>query len=76
MTIDFSCDACNIQKTVAYSLLAGPPTYIICDGCGTQMQRVWTCTTQIPDWFGDDIIDTIKHRMEHSRPTGRQKIFY
>lgn len=80
MIYQYICEKCEAIKEVDRSIKEGPPKIVEC-GCGENMHRVWgSSTILIPDHFkavGEGVdVSEIGRRINHSRPSGKRKVFF
>jgi hypothetical protein len=78
MTYQFTCDKCRNTVDIEASMKEGPPSGLVCSGCGEPMRRVWTSFIQVPEHmraesdFGD-----LRYKMAHAkRPSGKGRLYY
>jgi hypothetical protein len=92
MFYDYICDTCGAEKEIARSPVTDKiPQHLRCTECLSNgkkswMNRNWNSRIHIPDWFkatneeqdGDNPtnLSHLKDRMNHTRPSGKEKIYY
>lgn len=80
MTVDFKCKTCGFIKEIEYDVQIGPPKELPCDKCDGTMKRSWAGrnkpTSQVDEWFGDQVTTAIAGKMKTSRPSGKTKNIY
>lgn len=82
MIYEFRCrnEKCKNEEVFIAPISEGPPSEVICKKCGDKMSQIFGSSIQIPDYMRataeGDQFTSIKHRMQKSRPSGRDRIYY
>jgi transcription elongation factor Elf1 len=77
MDAEYKCISCGISSKITYDIQEGPGKPI-CSHCGGSMTKVWKAlSTNVPDYFNDDLHNTITSKMKNAgMPSGKTKVLH